>query len=251
MAGRRNPGQGQGGYTLIELIVAASIFILISVIAVGVLVSILRSSSKTAAQRSVQQDARVNIEEIARTVRASSVDYAFYDKAAAENEPNCRITSDATGTRTLALLKTEAVPGDDPIRKRVIFFYVTGDGDDITDNALYRYEATEETPTPSCEDVFGNEDRVRLTADNVATTDARFFVSPLSNPYGTRCSGSPPSAGCQRPRNTHPRVTLTVTVRTFKQAIDFNQQADFSQTTLQTTVGTRAYPITGLVGQPG
>lgn len=249
----------QRGYTLLELIVAATIFIIITVVAVGVLVSVLQSSSKTAAQRSVQQDVRVNVEEIARTVRASSIDYEFYEKAAAQGQSRCTLPGGASpsGSNALPLFWTESVPGGEPNHKRVIFFFDSGSPDDDFDGAVYRYEANEGAPTLSCAQLFataatadsGSGPTARLTSPKVATARAKFFVSPLTNPYGSPCPGVVPDPTCQLPRNTHPRVTMTVTVQTLVDPVSVTEQSEFSRTTIQTTVGTRAYPITGLVGQ--
>ena len=237
--------RGQQGYTLVELIIAAGIFIVISVAAVGVLVSVLQSSSKTAAQRSVQQDARVNIEEIARTVRSSSIDYDFYEKAATDGEPTCALPSNASGAKVLPLFWNESVAGGEPNHKRVIFFYDEGNPDDATDGAIYRYESAEETPTPTCDAVFSSGEKVRLSSENVITTNTRFFVSPLASPYENPCADK--ASLCQVRRNTHPRVTMVIAVESLNGPVGIDEQADFSQTTLQTTVSTRAYPITGLV----
>src|SRR5437660_474391 len=76
-AGRKKQSS-QGGYTLIELVVAMMIFAVVLVTAIGSYVSVTQSSTKAGAQRNVQQDARFNVEEIARTVRSAAVDYAFY-----------------------------------------------------------------------------------------------------------------------------------------------------------------------------
>jgi type II secretory pathway pseudopilin PulG len=239
--------RSQHGYTLVELIVAATMFIVISVVAVGVLVSVLNSSSKTAAQRSVQQDARVNIEEIARTVRSSSLDYEFYEKADADGQTQCQLPANATGSNVLPLIWNESVPGGEPNRKRVIFFYDDGSPADDSDGAVYRYEAADTSPVPSCAQLFSTADKVRLTADNIAVTLTKFFVSPLANPYKNACPTL--NSLCQVRRNTHPRATIVMTVRTSAALASLANQSQFSQTTVQTTVGTRAYLITGLVGQ--
>ncbi|MDP9212248.1 MAG: prepilin-type N-terminal cleavage/methylation domain-containing protein, partial [bacterium] len=112
MIGRRIRAtlRDQRGYTLIELVVSSTIFILLAVVVVGVLVSVSQSSSKTAAQRKVQQDVRVNIEEVARTVRTSKIDYAFYRENA--GDARCRLPGDATGSRALSLLQTKAGQAD-------------------------------------------------------------------------------------------------------------------------------------------
>ncbi|HEY8109122.1 MAG TPA: type II secretion system protein [Patescibacteria group bacterium] len=242
----RGAVSGQRGYTLVELIVATAIFVTISVVAVGVLVSVLNSSSKTAARRSVQQDARVNIEEVARTVRASSIDYAFYEPGEHRCQTNGYV-NDTTGTTAingsivLPLLWSEAVPGGEPNRKRVIFFY------DPDAQAVYRYETPESAPPPSCSQLFSSADKVRLTGEGVEVTKARFFVSPIASPYKDPCANK--NSLCQVRRNTHPRVTILMVVKTLGDPDDLPSQARYSEMTIQTTIGSRAYPVTGLVGQ--
>ncbi|MDP9212249.1 MAG: hypothetical protein M3N59_03160, partial [bacterium] len=115
--------------------------------------------------------------------------------------------------------------------------------------ALYRYENSSDAAAPTCDELFAFAGNVRLTADNVAVTGTRFFVSPLTDPEGPPCPGAVPNATCQLPKNTHPRVTVSVTVRTRDAVLGSGPQAEFSETVLQTTVGSRAYPISGLVGQ--
>ncbi len=241
--------QDQRGYTLVELIVSSMIFILISIVAVGVFVSVSQTSSKTAAQRKVQQDVRVNIEEVARTIRSSKVDYAFYRESS--SDPRCRLPTDGTGSRAVSLIQTQAGPSNTPVDTRIIFFYDPGSTPAQGTGALYRYETSADAPTPACGDLFAADNgKVRLTADNVAVTGTRFFVSPVVDPAGPACA-NPANQACQLPKNTHPRVTVSVTVRTIGVfATNVNEQSQFSETTLQTTVGSRAYPISGLVGQP-
>ncbi len=247
--GIRGVLRDQRGYTLVELVVSSTIFILLAVVVVGVLVSVTQTSSKTAAQRKVQQDARVNIEEVARAVRTSRIDYSFYRENA--GDARCRLPGDATGSRALPLLQTVAGPANTPDDStRVVFFYDPGTAANGSEGALYRYENSADATAPTCNELFASADKVRLTADNVAVTATRFFVSPLTDPDGADCPGAVPNASCQLPKNTHPRVTVSATVRT-KQAVALtpNEQAETSETVLQTTVGSRSYPIENLSGQ--
>lgn len=251
MIRRPDPRRDQRGYTLVELVIAAGIFVVITVVVVGVLVSVLNSSSKVAAQRSVQQDIRVNVEEVARTARSSQIDYDFYKKAAAEGQTECTLPTNARGATVLPLFWNEATGAAKPDRKRVIFFFDDGAANDDTDGILYRYETDADAPTPSCGQLFASGAKTSLTTPDVATTEAKFFVSPLTDPYGSPCPGPVPNASCQLPRNTHPRVTMLITVQRSSNPTNISEQAEFSRTTIQTTVGTRAYPISGLYGREG
>lgn len=236
----------QRGYTLIELIASSAIFIIISIAAIAVFISVSQSSTKTGAQRKVQQDVRVNIEEMTRTIRSSRIDYAFYNKN--PNDIRCGISSG----RAVALFYTRPGSNNKPVTRRVIFLYKPDpDGAGPQQGALWRYEAGEETSAPSCSDVSDDVNLVRLTANNVGLTNARFFISPNQNPYATACTVPPLSgAACQLIKNTHPRVTILLTVRTGTTPTSSGTQIKFSETTLQTTVGSRAYPVLNIPGQP-
>ena len=70
------------GFTLVEVLIAASIFTIVSLIAVTVFVNVLRIQRRVALENAIYEDARVMMERIAREVRENTVDYEeYYNKA--------------------------------------------------------------------------------------------------------------------------------------------------------------------------
>lgn len=238
----------QRGYTTVELITAATVFALISIVVVGALVTIIQSSTKTGAERKVQQDARYSIEEIARQTRSASIDYQFYAKNATDSR--CAFSpSGSNSTKALALVFTESNEGSAATTRRLVFFH--------SNNAIYRYEEAFSTSTPNCADIFTapldasdeGPTRSKVTADTVVvpSNSLIFYISPNQDPF----EKDPCPAGdtnCEIARNTHPRVTTLLTVRTVVGGHGVNQQTKLGTATLETTVGSRAYPTRALLG---
>lgn len=70
-------------FTLIEVLIAASIFTIVSLIAINVFVNVIRVQRRVSLENAVNEDARVMMERIAREVRANTVDFEeYYNKAA-------------------------------------------------------------------------------------------------------------------------------------------------------------------------
>lgn len=250
-----NPLQDQRGYTLVELVVAMTIFVLISVVVLGALVTVIRSSTKTSAQRQVQQDARYSIEEIARQARSASIDYQFYTQNAAD--PRCGFSSaSSNATGALALVSSEANESGAPVSKRLVYFYDADSSHTPSHPAIYRYQNSVATLTPSCASIFGapldaasGPSKSKITASNVDVSPLTFYISPNQDPSTkTLCAAG--DTDCNVARNTHPRVTILMTVQTIGSGVGAVKQSKTGLTTLQTTVGSRAYPVKTLLGQP-
>lgn len=232
----------QRGYTLIELIAAMTIFAIISVVVLGALVTVIQSSAKTGAERKVQQDARYSIEEVARQTRSASIDYAFYVQNA--GDPRCALATAApNSTKALALITTQAGETNAPVTQRLIFFY--------NNNAIYRYQSSTSTTTPACAAIFAADSGAQqITATNVTVMLLTFYISPNQNPYDQAACPVGNEPACNIARNTHPRVTMVMTAQSIGTGVGVSQQSRTGTTTLQTTVGSRAYPINVLLGQP-
>lgn len=220
----------QRGYTVVELVVAMSIFAIVLVTAVGSFVSVSRSSSKSATQRGVQQDIRFNLEEMARQTRSSSIDYNFYKTP----DARCQV---ATG-RVLALLYTEAGTDNAPQSSRVVFYYDAAPGRE----GIYKYTASDAIQTPTCDAVLTNGSNTKLTADSVRINDARFYITPDISPQDPALVVSDPRRGI------HPRVKIVATVETAGAVANTDPTRE-SRVTLQTTVSSRAYPLTKVFGR--
>ncbi len=245
MSGRLNACKrivsSQRGYTLIELMVAMGIFAIVLVTAVGSYVSVSQSSTKSSSQRKVQQDARFNVEEMARQTRSAGIDYGFYALAAQQNSA-CQVNS--TNRPTLALLYTEADSNNLPVTKRVVYYF------DSTSKAVYRYENINTITNPDCTALNTATDQ-RVTANNVNVVDAKFLVSPDQDPNSTTSNLAA--------RYTHPRATISLSVQTNSAGSTNANQCQlvgtsveqinrYSCVTLQTTVSTRSYPVSQVTG---
>lgn len=210
--------KSQGGYTIVELIAAMAIFAIVLITAIGSFVSVQKVSQKTAASRLIQQDARFNLEQVARQTRAGQVDYNFYSNNA--GDARCAIGNHLV----LALLVTEAGTGNAPSTKRVYYYY--------DQNALWSVTSSDLSRSLTCAELFANKTN-RQNAANVSLANLQFYISPNADPYQTSATSIV--------KNTHPRVTVVWVTQTG--TAGGNQQSRFSQAKFETTLSTRAYPL--------
>lgn len=66
------------GFTLVEIILASSIFTIVSVIGVSVFVNVTRIQRRVALENAMYEDGRFMMERIAREIRQNSIDYEEY-----------------------------------------------------------------------------------------------------------------------------------------------------------------------------
>lgn len=89
------PGK-QKGFTLIEAVVATSVFAFVVSAVLGVYISITQLDSKTRSQRAVTQNARYIMEYLGKEIRNGTVNYAAYPGQNANNtETNAYIINQA------------------------------------------------------------------------------------------------------------------------------------------------------------
>lgn len=239
----------QRGTTVIELMVSMTIYAIVLIGAIAIFVSIANSTTKTTSQRKVQQDIRYSIEEVSRRARTSSINYLFYEVNASNAE--CALASG----KVLALTTTELSSAGTG-KTRNMYYYYPGNAalPDGSSAAIYRLEDADAESIRTCSDFnpapaavqakVSDGTYTRVTADNVSITAARFLVTPDRNPYD-------PGSASDPYRTVHPRVTMTVTAAT-KAATSpgVTAQSQYSQSTMQTTVSTRAFPMDKPYGQP-
>lgn len=243
--------KSQRGYSIIELIGAAMIFLLITIVVIGALVSVMRSSNRTGAERRSQQEARYSVEEIGRQTRSSSIDYAFYAQAGG-TQCAFGLNGDQNASRVLALIFTESDEANAPVTKRMVFFQ--------SNNAVYRYENNIGTATPTCDQVFAapetpagpdGERKTRITAETVTVPTLNFYISPNQDPYDQNpCPTGSAESPCLIARNTHPRMTLLMTAQVTGSGTGVAQTTGTGVTTIQTTINSRVYQASELLGQP-
>lgn len=69
------------GFTLVEVIVASSVFVAVSIIGVTVFVNVMRIQRRIILENAIYEDARFMIERIARDIRYNTIDYEEYYRA--------------------------------------------------------------------------------------------------------------------------------------------------------------------------
>ena len=77
------------GFTLIETLVAISIFIIITTISSSAIISSLSSSRKALAQKDLFDEARIALERVVKELRAGTIDYEEYFNWSYCNETSC------------------------------------------------------------------------------------------------------------------------------------------------------------------
>ncbi len=69
-------------FTLAEVLIAASIFTIVSLIGINVFVNVIRIQRRVTLENAIYEDARVMMERISREIRSNTVDYEeYYNKA--------------------------------------------------------------------------------------------------------------------------------------------------------------------------
>jgi prepilin-type N-terminal cleavage/methylation domain-containing protein len=66
------------GFTIIEILIAASIFTLAAIIASRILVDIVQIEKRTAIENAIYEDARIAMEQIVNAIQSSAIDYDEY-----------------------------------------------------------------------------------------------------------------------------------------------------------------------------
>lgn len=218
--------RSQRGFTIVELVVAMTVFAVVITVAVGAFVNVQRTAQKTSAQRKVQQDTRYNLEQLTRQIRSARIDYGFY----LNNQSNAQCN--ISGRQMLAMFVTDA---SSPAPKRTFYWY------QATERTLYSLVRSDVSTIPTCSEVVNDTARTRQIGDGIALTDLQFFVLPTADPLDTAQTDL-------TIRNTHPRVTILWGAQTGTNT-SITTQPGFDEVRLQTTVSTRAYPIEQTVGQ--
>lgn len=67
------------GFTVIEMMVAITVFAVVVVIALGSFLAVLSANAKNIGVKSIHQDARYIMDQIAHDVRSGTIDYANHD----------------------------------------------------------------------------------------------------------------------------------------------------------------------------
>jgi len=85
----------KSGFTLVEVLIAASIFTVVSLIAVTVFVNVIRIQRRVVLENAIYEDSRVMMERISREVRENTVDYEEYYNKSTDQDSSAPILGDA------------------------------------------------------------------------------------------------------------------------------------------------------------
>lgn len=88
----------QLGFTLLEMLVAISVFVIITTIALGIYASIMRANKKSILLTRLQRDAQVIMVAISKKIRQSQVNYTYYTLPIADSVEQLAII-DADGVK--------------------------------------------------------------------------------------------------------------------------------------------------------
>lgn len=158
----RSRARIRNGFTLIEMIITLSIFVLVLLIATNAYVLINQSQRKVADAQKIQDDVRYLMEVIAQDVRLGQINYPFYVNESIDLHPD--VTS-ATPVTILAL--TDQSGGN------VYYRWVSS-----TQHVQYCKEQT----TGECDPATGpgwND----LTPYGVTIADLHFLITPTADPF--------------------------------------------------------------------
>ena len=140
--------QDDSGFTLMEVIVSMSIFVLVVTASLSIYSATLRAGQKTTTLIRIQQEAQIIMSLLAKKIRMSRVNYSYTGYSSISNPEE-----------TLALID---LLDDEYYFKNI-------------DSAL----AVAINPG----DPEDDEDYNMIPASNVSITDLEFYISPTSNPF--------------------------------------------------------------------
>lgn len=225
--------KNQPGFTLIEMIIAISIFVMILLIATNIFFIVNNSQRKVVTMQRIQSDVRYLFEAIAQEIRLGRINYDFYIDEEIDLHP---LADDNT---VLAVVNHS---GDS------IFFRLSSVGDRVQ---YCKIDADNDCDL-SIDDNWQN-----VTPEGVEVEDLRFIITPSADPFtdttGLSCLGVNPCAGeclsyrwdgvdsqCEYYADGHnfqPKVQIILKTRGVGRNI-----AEESEMIMQTTVSSRIMP---------
>ena len=191
----------QRGFTLMEVLVSMSIFVIVMLASFTIYAAILKASQRTTAYTRIQQEAQLIMEVLAKKIRTTRVDYQYYADKYDINLKDGNIYNEVigeNGEKELALIDSSDID----------YLFATS-----TDALVISSKAAGETD-------YGTP--VAIPSQLVKIDSIKFFIQPLSYPFDIN---TPPV--------TQPRVTMVITFRSTKGA----QTASF---TVEQTVPQRS-----------
>ncbi len=157
-----NFSRNNKGFTLIEMLIALSIFILVMLAGVNVYFVISTAQHRTVALQKVQDDVRYLYEAMAQEIRLGTINYTFYDTENISLHPN--ISGDGI-TSILALQDQLHVP---------VYYRLQG--------TAVQYCRVDDSASIDC-DLTDHDQWQNVTPSGVEVTSLGFFITPSADPF--------------------------------------------------------------------
>jgi len=203
------------GFTLVEMIIAMSIFVVFSSVLIGSYTSIVKSQRDANDYRLLYSESRSVFDNVSRELREGIVDYGWYKKNGGISPGN--------------LTEIVLISKDVSTRTKIIFDKKDGFG-----KILLKKGNFQQGQDPSLEDPIW-EREVELNSKYLNILSFSFYVSPQIDPYDQNNVESNFS-------QFHPKVTMSVSFeRETKTGKKYSMDL---QTMVSSRVYNQLYPIT-------
>jgi prepilin-type N-terminal cleavage/methylation domain-containing protein len=152
--------KNQKAFSLIEMIIAVSIFVLVLVIATNIYLVINNTQRKVVTMQRIQSDVRYLFEAIAQEVRLGQIDYDFYSENSIDFHPDS-----GTDNTVLAVVNRSG---------NSIFFRLSSSGD--------KAQYCEIDADNDC-DLLVEDNWQNVTPEGVKVEHLRFVITPSADPF--------------------------------------------------------------------
>lgn len=239
----------QSGFTLIEMIIAMSLFVLVLVLATNVYFLINNSQRRVVAMQKVQDDVRYVFEAMAQEVRLDKINYSFYNTT---GSPGLPVDLHPLASAANYMLATTNQQGDQVFFRRSSS--VADQNDGLGTKVQYCQILLGATTTCEVDNDSLWED---VTPNGVEIVDLRFYITPSADPFtaitgqscdagNPNCTGTALSYRCDIAqgrceyysdgRNFQPKVRMVLQAR----ATDSNIPELSRTVHMQTTISSRS-----------
>lgn len=140
----------QRGFTLLEMTIALGIFVVLITLTLGIYSSSLKAERRTVQISKLQQEAQLIMEIIAKEIRSSKVDYAFYPGS---------VVDPVNGQSQLALL------------------------DKSGHETVFRFNSSNDALEVCTQNCAGSGVFTAIPPQDVVIQDLTFFITPAANPF--------------------------------------------------------------------
>ncbi len=233
------------GFTLIEMLIAISVFAIVLLIIVNVYVVVNNSQRKVVTLQKIQDDTRFLYEAMAQEIRLGSIDFNFY--ATVASGINLEPTLGGTDNYVLAIVTQS---------QEHVFFrrssLVANDNDGAGDTV--QYCAVDAANSCGLDDDSLWQD---ITPEGVSVLDLRFLITPSADPFTATAEQT-----CAATSECDPGYVCDATCQYFSDGGNYQPKvrivmntvgragaaSEESHLTVQTTISTRLFtgPILNL-----